>query len=143
MNIGDASSTVDLAPGANSGVLYDGMAADGSSVLYTTVDQLTADDHDSSADIYRADVGNSSATLDRVSNFSGASGETGDTDPVRDRLRALEPNRSPAQTTATRWQSAAPVASTRPATARSPSSLPELLDGPTHGVLKARRICIC
>ena len=44
MNIGDSPSTVDLAPGASSGVLYDGMSEDGSTVLYTTVDQLTADD---------------------------------------------------------------------------------------------------
>ena len=56
MNIGDSPSTVDLAPGTTSGVLYDGMTSDGSSVLYTTVDKLTADDHDASADIYRADV---------------------------------------------------------------------------------------
>ncbi len=56
MNIDDSPSTVDLAPGTTSGVLYDGMSSDGSSVLYTTVDPLTADDHDNSADIYRADV---------------------------------------------------------------------------------------
>ena len=56
MNIGDSPSTVDLAPGTTSGVLFDGMSSDGSSVLYTTVDKLTADDHDASADIYRADV---------------------------------------------------------------------------------------
>ena len=56
MNIDDSTSSVDLAPGATSGVLFDGMTADGSSVLYTTVDPLTADDHDNSADIYRADV---------------------------------------------------------------------------------------
>ena len=40
MNIGDAAKTVDLTPGATSGVLYDGMTADGSKVFFTTVDQL-------------------------------------------------------------------------------------------------------
>ena len=68
MNIDDSQSTVDLAPGTTSGVLYDGMSSDGSSVLYTTVDQLTADDHDTSADIYRADVSPGGAlTITRVS----------------------------------------------------------------------------
>jgi hypothetical protein len=82
MNIGDSSSTVDLAPGADSGVLYDGMAADGSSVLYTTVDQLTGDDHDSSADIYRADVSPAgTVTVTRVSIGAGA-GDTDACDPA-------------------------------------------------------------
>jgi hypothetical protein len=82
MNIDDSTSSVDLAPGTTSGVLYDGMTADGSSVLYTTVDPLTADDHDSSADIYRADVSaGGEVTVTRVSTGSG-SGDTDACDPV-------------------------------------------------------------
>jgi hypothetical protein len=77
MNIDDSPSTVDLAPGATDGVLYDGMSSDGSSVLFTTVDSLTADDHDESADIYRADVSaGGTVTLTRLSGGSGG----GDTD---------------------------------------------------------------
>jgi hypothetical protein len=82
MNIGDSGSTVDLAPGTTSGVLFDGMTSDGSSVLYTTVDRLTPDDHDSSADIYRADVSPSGdLTLTRVSQGAGA-GDTDACDPA-------------------------------------------------------------
>jgi hypothetical protein len=82
MNIDDSASTVDLAPGASAGVLYDGMAADGSSVLYTTTDQLTADDHDASADVYRADVSSAGeVTITRVSTGSGA-GDTDGCDPA-------------------------------------------------------------
>lgn len=77
MNIADSPSTVDLAPGSTSGVLYAGMTSDGSSVLYTTTDQLTSDDHDSSADLYRADVdSDGDVAITRVS--SGSPG--GDTD---------------------------------------------------------------
>ncbi len=82
MNIGDASSSVDLAPGATDGVLYDGMTADGSAVFFTTVDALSGDDHDSSADIYRADVSAAGAvSLSLVSAGAGA-GNSDSCDPV-------------------------------------------------------------
>jgi hypothetical protein len=82
MNIGDSTSTVDLAPGTTAGVLFDGMTDDGSAVLYTTADQLTSDDHDTSADIYRAGVAADGAvSLTRVSSGSGA-GDTDSCDPV-------------------------------------------------------------
>jgi hypothetical protein len=82
MNIDDSPGTVDLAPGTTNGVLYDGMSSDGSSVLYTTVDRLTADDHDNSADIYRADVSAGGAvTLTRVSSGPGG-GDTDSCDPA-------------------------------------------------------------
>ena len=51
------------------------MTSDGSEVYFTTADKLSSD-NDTSADIYRADVGSSSATLTRVSTGTGA----GDTD---------------------------------------------------------------
>ncbi len=82
MNIDDSPSTVDLAPGTTSGVVYDGMSSDGSSVLYTTVDKLTADDHDTSADIYRADVSPGGlVTVTRVSSGPGG-GDTDSCDPA-------------------------------------------------------------
>jgi hypothetical protein len=82
MNIGDSPSTVDLAPGTTSGVLFDGMSSDGTSVLYTTVDKLKADDNDASADIYRADVSAGGlVTVTRVSSGSGA-GDTDSCDPA-------------------------------------------------------------
>lgn len=82
MHIGDSSNTVDLAPGATSGVIYDGMTGDGSEVFYTTANQLTPDDHDSSADIYRAAVSEGGAvTVTRVSVGSGA-GDTDACNPV-------------------------------------------------------------
>jgi hypothetical protein len=82
MNIGDSASTVDLAPGSATGVLFDGMTDDGSAVLYTTADKLTSDDHDTSADVYRAAVAaDGEVSLTRVSSGSGA-GDTDSCDPV-------------------------------------------------------------
>jgi streptogramin lyase len=56
MHIGASSDTVDLAPGTTTGVLFDGMTADGSRVFLTTRDKLLAADTDSSADIYEAKI---------------------------------------------------------------------------------------
>jgi DNA-binding beta-propeller fold protein YncE len=82
MNVGDSQSTVDLAPGANTGVVYVGMTGDGSSVFYTTVDALTSDDHDASADLFRAEVSpGGSVDVTRVSTGAGA-GDTNACDPV-------------------------------------------------------------
>jgi hypothetical protein len=88
MNVGDAGQTIDLTPGAAAGALYDGMTADGSKVFFASVDQLTADDHDMSADIYRADVSAAGAILTRVSVGSGGTGDTNSCDPVSDSAHA-------------------------------------------------------
>jgi hypothetical protein len=84
MHVGSGPATIDLTPGTTSGALYDGMTSDGSSVYLTTPDALTTgadQDTDTSADIYRADVGSASASLTRVSAKPGAgSGGVGDTD---------------------------------------------------------------
>ena len=56
MHIGASANSVDLAPGTTSGVLFDGMTADGTRVFFTTKDQLLPEDEDTSADIYEADV---------------------------------------------------------------------------------------
>jgi DNA-binding beta-propeller fold protein YncE len=84
MNVGDSLQTIDLTPGTTHGVLYDGMTSDGSKVFFTTVDPLTADDEDESADIYRADVSSTSATLTRVSTGIEGTGDTDSCDPVAD-----------------------------------------------------------
>jgi hypothetical protein len=81
MTVGNSTQSIDLAPGATAGVLYDGMTADGTSILFTSSQQLTGDDNDSSADIFRATVGSASATLERVSTGSGGSGDTDACDP--------------------------------------------------------------
>ena len=74
MNVGDSNQTIDLTPGTTSGVLYDGMSADGTKVFFTTTDQLTGDDEDESADIYEAEIGESGSTLTRVSTGSEGTG---------------------------------------------------------------------
>jgi hypothetical protein len=59
LHLGASPDSVDLAPGATSGVLYAGMTQDGSKVFFATVDKLLAADTDSSADLYEADVSGS------------------------------------------------------------------------------------
>jgi hypothetical protein len=71
MNIGDSSQSIDLTPGTTEGALYDGMTANGETVYFTTVDQMTGEDTDGSADIYRAIVNGSSAALSLVSVGGG------------------------------------------------------------------------
>ena len=57
MDVGDSTQTIDLTPGATTGVLFDGMTADGSKVFFTTPDKLDlGGDTDTSADIYQAAV---------------------------------------------------------------------------------------
>lgn len=77
INLGDADHTIELAPSATSGVLYEGMSADGSKVFFTTPDQLTGADTDSSADLYEADVdGGGGVSLQLLSTGSGGTGNT-------------------------------------------------------------------
>ncbi len=72
MHVGANPDSVTVAdtPG---GVTYDGMTRDGTSVFFTTADPL-AGDGDSGTDVFRADVGSSSATITRVSTGTGARG---------------------------------------------------------------------
>ncbi len=57
LHLAGSQGSVDLAPTTTTGVLYDGMSSDGSKVFFTSKDALLpADDTDSSADIYEADV---------------------------------------------------------------------------------------
>jgi hypothetical protein len=59
MHIGSSSHSVDLTPGTTSGVLFDGMTADGSRVFFTTADGLDPQDSDEIDDIYEASVDSS------------------------------------------------------------------------------------
>jgi hypothetical protein len=79
MHIGASPNSVEVAD-TESGVLFNGMTSDGSRVFFTTPDAL-AGDGDTSADLFRADVGSSSATVHRVSTGSSA-GNTDACDPV-------------------------------------------------------------
>ena len=57
LHLGTNPKSVDLTPGATAGVLFDGMAEDGSRVFFTTTDHLLpAQDTDESADIYEAQI---------------------------------------------------------------------------------------
>jgi hypothetical protein len=81
MNVGDSPHTIDVTPGALGGVLYDGMTADGHTVYFTSEEPLTSEDHDNSADIYRAEVTDSSSSLTLVSAPAGSgAGEPGNSD---------------------------------------------------------------
>jgi hypothetical protein len=83
---GSPSTTVDLAPGTTSGVLYAGMNDDGTRAYFVSRDQLTPDDDDTSADLFRADVGTATATLTKVSSGGGAGNvDSCDPDPASSR----------------------------------------------------------
>jgi hypothetical protein len=127
MHIAGASHSIHLTPNVPDGAAYDGMTSDGTTVFFTTIDvPIGAADSDISADIFRADVGSSSATLSRVS--TGTSG-TGDTD---------------ACTPSSGWNSVsggnncdAVAIGGAGGVATGDGTIyflsPELLDGPTHG----------
>lgn len=84
MHVAGSPKSIDLTPGTTTGALFDGMTADGSTVYFTTRDALTTatdQDMDTSADIYRADVSGSAATLTRVSTGAGGTGNTDACEP--------------------------------------------------------------
>jgi len=83
MNVGASSKTIDLTPGTTSGVLYSGMTGDGSTVFFTSTDPLIADG-DNSADLFRAEVSATAATLSRVSTGSSGTGDTDACTPAGD-----------------------------------------------------------
>ena len=76
MHVGTTEETIELAPGSTSGVIYNGMTNDGSMVYFSTPDQLTGDDTDSSPDVYRAEPVGAGVDLTRVSTGSGGSGDS-------------------------------------------------------------------
>jgi hypothetical protein len=75
MHLAGSADSVDLTPGTTSGVLFDGMSANGAMVYFRTSDPLVTasnQDTDTSADIFRADVSGSTATLTRITSGAGA-----------------------------------------------------------------------
>jgi hypothetical protein len=85
MHIGTSSQTVDLAPGTTSGVLFDGMTEDGSRVYFTTRDQLSTADTDSSADIYVDEVGGGGTVVPELVSVTGGGPSNSDScHPVTD-----------------------------------------------------------
>jgi sugar lactone lactonase YvrE len=82
MNVGDSIRTIDLTPGATTGVLYAGMSSDGSKVFFTTKDKLTSEDEDESTDLYTAEFGEDSYGRRLVSTGTGGTGNTDSCDPV-------------------------------------------------------------
>ena len=85
MTIGDAGHSIEIAPDATSGVLYDGMTANGSKVFLTATDQLLPQDTDSSADIYEAEVGGAgTVSLSLISDGAAGTGNTDACAPLGD-----------------------------------------------------------
>ena len=82
MHIGANPDSVAVADTPN-GVLYNGMTADGNRVFFTTPDSLSGD-ADASPDLFRADVGPSSAVVSRVSTGTGGSGNGDSCTPTSD-----------------------------------------------------------
>jgi DNA-binding beta-propeller fold protein YncE len=95
MHVGGAAGSIDVTPGATSGVLYSGMTSDGTKVYFATDDALTTtsdQDTDASADIYRAEVSATEATLTRISVEPGQSpGGDGDTDSCAPAANSARP----------------------------------------------------
>ena len=81
MHVGNNPNSVAVADTPN-GVIYNGMTSDGTKVYFTTADAL-ATDGDTSADLFRADVGPSSAAITRVSTGTGGTGDTDCMHPER------------------------------------------------------------
>ena len=79
MHVGSSPNSVQVVDTA-SGVVFNGMTADGSKVFFTTPDQL-AGDTDNSNDFFVADVG-SSSTIARISTGTGGTGNTDACAPV-------------------------------------------------------------
>jgi hypothetical protein len=90
MHVGSTPESVLVADTPN-GVLYKGMTSDASKVYFTTSDVL-AGDGDTSADLFRADVGNLAATVTRVSTGTGGSGDTDSCDPAGNSFNSADWN---------------------------------------------------
>jgi hypothetical protein len=81
LSVAGSANTIDLTPSTAEGALYDGMTQDGSTVFFTTKDQLDSDG-DESADLYRAELSGSSVDISRISTGKEGAGQTDSCDPV-------------------------------------------------------------
>jgi DNA-binding beta-propeller fold protein YncE len=83
MDIGDASHTIEVTPGATDGVLFAGMTEAGSEVFFTTADRLLPADTDHSADLYMwSQRGEEEGQLALLSSGEGSAGDTDSCNPV-------------------------------------------------------------
>ena len=87
MHVGSTKASIDLAPGTTSGVIYNGMTDDGSTVFLSSPDKLTGEDSDESTDIFAAEPDGATADLTRVSVGTGA-GNTDACDPQPNSVNA-------------------------------------------------------
>jgi hypothetical protein len=133
MHVGVSTHSVDLTPGTTTGVLYDGMTADGGMVYLTTSEPL-ASDTDTSADLYRADVGSSSATLTRVSTGTAGTGDTDACDPAGNSYNSSDWNVIPGGPTDCSVVAVGGGGGVAPESGRVYFLSPEQLDGPGNGV---------
>jgi hypothetical protein len=72
LHVRGTAESIDLAPGTTTGVYFNGMTRDGSTIFFSTVDRLpvaqATQDEDESIDVYRAEVGSGgNLTLDLLS----------------------------------------------------------------------------
>lgn len=100
MHIAGRPASLDLTPetasgGPVTGAVYSGMTADGSTVFFTTRDQMTEDDEDTSIDLYRAAVGQSSVQIARVSTGEAGKGNTDTCNPAGDSYNPEQWNSAP------------------------------------------------
>ena len=140
MNIGDSSTTIELAPGASDGVVFDGMTSDGSKVFFSSLQHLTGEDPEhSGAALYMwsrsGDEQGHPLTLISKGDNEGNSGEPGNTpfcDPasntVHPHWNTTDPEDENCGVLAVGGQGG--VAS---ADGTVYFLSPELLDGPAHG----------
>ncbi len=81
MHVGSTKNSIDLAPGTTTGVIYNGMTEDGSTVFFSSPDKLTGDDSDTSSDLFASVPDGSTADLTRISVGTAGSGNTDACDP--------------------------------------------------------------
>ena len=80
LHVGSSPTSIVVAD-TPKGVLYNGMTGDGTMVYFTTADKIGGE-VDTSPDLFRADVGQTSATVSRVSTGAGITGDTDSCSPV-------------------------------------------------------------
>jgi hypothetical protein len=139
MHIAGRPQSIDLTPGTGAGVHYDGMAEDGTVAYFTSRDNY-AGDTDESADVFRAEVGATSASVSRVSTGTEGSGDTDACEPAANTIR------SHWNTVGTEANCDAVAVGGGGGVTRGSSSIyflsPELLDGPSNGVAGAPNLFI-
>ena len=74
MNVGDSTETLELTPGANKGVLFDGMTADGTKVFFSSEEHLTGEDEQhTGADIFMWEEGHPLTLISKGSEGNASS----------------------------------------------------------------------